>query len=219
MNMKGLLTLQAVSAALVFTCAALGETVTIDVSNAGWYTENGDDNSDIGIANTLAGRSGGVEFRSFYVFSLPVLASGEEIAGATLLWESDGTLNSPDGFETYALRSYEGSINDLINSAGSFTDLGDGTDYGEKTFTFSGPDSMEMSAAAVADMNGNLGSDIAFGGIITTLGGFDDEWYRTNQTADGPLFLVLDIVPAPGALALFGVCGLLTRRRRRRCSR
>lgn len=214
--MKGLLKLQAVSAALVFTCAAaLGDIVTIDVSNAGWYTENGDDNSDIGIANTIAGRTGGIEYRSFYVFSLPVLASGEEIASATLLWESDGTLDSPDGFETYALRSYEGSIDDLINSAGSFTDLGDGTDYGEKTFTVSGPDSMEMSAAAVADMNGNLGVDIAFGGIITTLDNVGEEWYRTNSTANGPLFLVLDVVPAPGALALFGVCGLLTHRRRR----
>lgn len=199
---------------MVISAQVNASVVSLNPTNAGWYTIDSNNTNGGPIHNTAAqGSAEGVEWRSFYVFAIPTLAPFEQIVSATLQWDFGG-FSSPQGYETYALRSYEGVVDLLINGSGSFSDLGDGINYGEKTFSSSGANFMYLSASAVTDLNTLLGQQFAFGGILTTLqfdGIHTSESYVTNRGTDASAIrLVLNVsaIPIPASVWLFGT-GLL----------
>ena len=110
---------------------------------------------------------------------------------------------------------------DGTGGVSAFLDLGTGVAYG--SFMATEADSnifitIDLNASAVADANAAAGELWALGGAITTLDGdiFTNEGLFGGSADSPSTQLVLTLIPAPGAVALFGLAGLMGTRRRRR---
>jgi hypothetical protein len=172
------------------------------------------------------------EVRNFFVFNLSGFSGTITSATLHLFNPADnpattttyegGFLNDVHnitGTETYQVNAVSTPIASLIaggTSPSTFADLGDGTVYG--TYTAGYADNgrfidIVLNSAALADLNGAIGSLFAFGGNLTTLNGVADTerlfgWTNGGQLSDTQLILTTADVPEPATFALLGL-GLL----------
>lgn len=205
------LSIAIVVAGLILAAGSHAETVTINYIDSGWYNtfdlqDPDNENYLVGTCSSFTCNDAAV-YRNFFVFDLATVTG--TITSATLRLYNpsvfDGSTNgyhSADASETYELYSYEGSIDDLVNSAGSYTDLGDGTLYGSVTVSMADNGqavSVELNDAALVNLNGAPGL-FAFGGRISTLSGVAaDEgvfFGSTLQDSSDTRELMLTVVPA-----------------------
>ena len=198
-------------AGLMLAAGSHAETVTINYVDSGWYNtfdlqDPDNENYLVGTCSSFTCNDAAV-YRNFFVFDLSAVTGTITFAtlrlyNPSIFTDSTNGYQSADASETYELYSYEGSIDDLVNSAGSYADLGDGTFYG--TVDVSAFDngqivSVELNDGALADLNGASGL-FALGGRISTLSGIAvDEgvfFGSTLQNDADTRELVLTVVPA-----------------------
>ncbi|MCL4814892.1 MAG: PEP-CTERM sorting domain-containing protein [Vicinamibacteraceae bacterium] len=207
--------------------AASAATIQVTAADSGFYSETGQHVQT--NENYLTGRFNTVD-RSFFVFDLTGV-SGQVTAATLNLFNPDISAFlkgyvSPDPSETLAIFDVTTPVATLTAGGnglvGIFNDLGTGTQFG--SIVVSPADngqtvSIVFNAAGLAAINAALGSTIAFGGALTTLGaGPADEYvfgFSTATFAGGDVRrLDLTVVPEPGLAALLavGLAGALRRR-------
>jgi hypothetical protein len=221
------------SIALMSSVTAAGAaTIEIDALDTGAYRSSGFHNST--IENYITGLFTGEEYRSFFVFDLTSVS--DTITSATLNLYNPGAepcclgYVSPDPTETFTLKDVSTPLGALVatgTDVGIFNDLGTGTTFGE--YTASAADngttiSVALNAAGIDALNAAAGGSIAFGGVLTTLGGAASEYLFGFSTATFveddvrrlTLTVVPEPVPEPASLLLLGlgITALAVRRRR-----
>jgi hypothetical protein len=212
------------------TLTARADSVTLNATNTGFYTNSGF--HDATNANYVTGQFGGIQTHSFFVFDLSSVTGN--VTGATIrISFPDLGYFSNDPSETFGLYDVSTPITSLIASnagaTGTFADLASGTLYGTTTVqeTASGMTvSFNLNAAAIAALNGNH-SMFAFGGALTSLNGALDQ-YLFGGTGDFSDIVQLALttsptatVPEPATITLLGtsLLGLAAAARRRRNAR
>ncbi len=200
---------------LVVPVSVNAAVVTIDALNQGWYDDTGSHIS--GNPNYLVGDWAGIEFRNWFVFDLSAIGA---VSSATLraynIASPPGTepgFISSDASETWSLFDIVTNINSLMDGTGglsAFNDLAAGTGYGSQNVSTADNGAyveVTLNASALAAISSAAGN-FGIGGALTTLGGSGDEklfWYSHE---DPRVELVVNTIPVPAAVWLFG-SGLL----------
>ena len=219
----------ATSLTVVSVSSASANTISLSDIARGRYSTT----TNIGnAANNFYGTgyfNGGVpnsftEWRSWFAFNLAGISG--TITGATLQLNA-GTYSSPDASETFELHQVTTAVNLLgsnNNNGAVFTDLGDGAVYGTHVFDASQNSttlSIALDAAAITDIQAQLGQSFALGGLLTTLSssGSTNERAMFGTQANVSLVLTgndLQAVPEPATFGLVatGLISLMRRRRR-----
>ena len=156
----------------------------ISAVDQGWWNGADNSNNPVSSNNSFTGGNGLVNgshvFRAFFVFDLTGVGTVE--AGSTILL-SNLSYFSTDASETFYIFDVSTNVNTLRtagSNAGTYADLGSGKVYGSFTVTRSNVGSnviVNLTAAAIADINANLGGFFAVGlssqtmGVIGSLGG------------------------------------------------
>jgi MYXO-CTERM domain-containing protein len=219
--MKGRIVLAA-SAALLLSGAALGDNnnQSRDWVDRGWYDNAGTH----GVTNTnyISGKFGATTWNNFFLFDLSTV-TGNVVTAATLsLTQPVGGYFGPD--RTFELWSYEGSVGDLIGGTGgvaAYNDLQSGTLLGSLTLGTSSSGTtvvVSFNAAGLGYLTSNLGnSQVVVGGHLDFDANQTDNYTFgfTGAATDLSRLDMKTAVPAPGAVALLGLAGLVSRRRRR----
>jgi hypothetical protein len=198
--------------------------LAVDASNLGWYNSTGAHLSYNN--NTLTGMLG-VEYRSFYEWTLPTFAG--HVTGAHLEMALPYSLGVDQGTQTGAM--FDVAASDLpyltlTDGAGQgtliFADLGSGTSYG--TFTISEADAfttfrIDLDAAAISALDAANGGTFALGMRNTTVDNTNNSFLFSSMSTAGEQTLVLDVTPVPEASSyatmLLGAATLLALARRR----
>lgn len=211
---------------------AQAEPLTLDAADRGYYRQNDYDSGyhNSGQQSYLAGRLDmgdyANEYRNFFVFDLTGLAGN--ITSAIL---RVNVLDIVGGDETYELYHVETDILTLTTSGSNksevYTDLGDGTVYGNRLVLASEANTfidIALTPECVSDANATSDPlyQFAIGGAITSLlpGSLTDE-YVFGSGFEVPLAytqLIVEVVPEPGTLvlALTGAAFVFAGIRRRR---
>ena len=193
------------------------------VDNQGWWSdtrEARDDNDNYTTGTALGG--GGGDFRSFFTFdfsslSLPVISATMELTR----FEYWSTAES----ETLGLFDVLTDAVTLNNNVGTsesiYDDLGSGVSYGQFEVLSEGLEtdvlSFQLNSYAIGDINAAKGGWFSIGGALLSLGsptldGTEVVFGRSNFS--GEQRLVLEVVPEPATLLLFGIGILWVRNRR-----
>jgi MYXO-CTERM domain-containing protein len=211
------------------------DTVTINVTDRGWFQHTGRHTSS--SQNTFTGRLSETYYRTFFMFSLAGLS--ETVTAAKLRLELEN-FYSPDSSETVEVRPFSGAVSGLTGSyqAGStaglaiYADLGTGAVLASKTVSSADIGTVldfGLSSAGIADINSHAGSLYAVGLAVSSPGDHDP------VGSEGPRFsvgsesrthqLVLTTgtpIPLPPAswagLAVLGGLALIRRHRRRKAA-
>ena len=229
--MKSSTCFRSLCAAGAFALSLCAQAVTINATDRGFYDSTG--SHDFSNTNYFTGEPlFGNNSRNFFIFDLAPV-SGTVTAATLRLFNPLGSYTSPDPTENYDVHHVGTSPASLAAGtagAAGFTDLGDGTVYGghlasaldNGTFI-----NIALNAAAIADINAQLGGLFATGGNLTTLtldGVPESLFGATGGSALSNTQLILttaaavpEPVPEPGSLALLslGVALALASRRRR----
>lgn len=195
--------------------------IAVDVSDLGWYAQDG--LHDAYNINTLTGNAFGTEYRSFYVFSLPVL-EGKRISSAALevdirysLGVNSASYPSPDQMGLF-FDVEQQNLGYLTQDNGGgfgqqvFADLGAGQQYGVSLVRQddTGLLRFELNDAAVLQMNAVAGGVFAMGLRNITADPDPNSFMYflfSSLSEAGSQRLLLDVedaaaVPEPPALAL-----------------
>lgn len=226
-----------------FTTAVLGiATLTTSVlaqvviaSHAGQYNSLGD---YAGGTHYVTGAFEG-EYRSFFVFNLPVFST--PIVSATLeVFNFGGSDDIPPGFysengpETLSFFNFSGSIPNLLSGGtgltSTFADLGSGPLYGSIPVSDASNGqyvSLFLNATFLTDLNAASGQAIALGGALTSLldpNGYEFIFGNTDLLSATPAVRLtltsstapVSAIPEPAtyALAAVGLLGVMIARRR-----
>ena len=156
---------------------------SITATDSGWWNGGGEHESF--NTNYVTGLIEGVEYRSFYVFDTSGI-NGTVVSAALQAYNpgiavdfGDGYI-SPDPTETFTLFDVTTPVAQLtaggVGQTAIFDDLGAGPTYG--SYVASPADNgqfvtVPLNAAGLALVQG--GGPVAFGGVLTTLGGADVE--------------------------------------------
>ena len=172
--------------ALTAASPAMGLSLIINATAAGWFGDDGTHNAANG--NYLSGWDGTEEFRDFFLFDL---SSVSGVVTAVTLRVNSGQVLTPDPSETIAFYEVTTPPADLqVNQSGRtdiFADLGDGAMYGSavmaSTLYYTNVD-VPLNSAAVGAINGALGGMFGLGGTVTTLSKppFDNEDVFANTS-------------------------------------
>lgn len=183
--------------------------VVVNAIDQGWW--NGVDNSNNinANANTFSGQngfvSGSILFRSYFVFDLSGVGSAGLGSSITL---NNLNLFSTDPSETFNIYDVSTNINTLRtagNSPGTYADLGTGSVYGSATVDAGDQGAnitVNLTAAAIADINANLGGLFAVGISNQNIGGSGNDGFRFDGR---PHYLNLIEVPEPTTFLLLGL--------------
>jgi hypothetical protein len=194
------------------------QTVTINYSDRGWYTPDGNhtpSNVNYTVADFYIDGSGSLASHNFFVFNLASVT--KPIASAKLaLYVPGGTepgYSSPDPSENYELHDVATPIATLVAGTGgvaTWDDLGSGVVYGSRTMTAADMGNVveiTLNSSAVAAMNATHGL-LGFGGSITTLDslpGTYEQLFGYTQVSTYVTQLRLTLVPEPPTLLLLGI--------------
>jgi len=175
------------------------------------------------------GIAGGVENRSYFVFSIPVLPA--QLVSAVLELENPvNGYRSPDPMETLQIFEVSTPLAMLqatnFGAIAIFADLGTGTPYAFRTVSAADNNTLiniPLNAAALAAITGAAGGSLAFGGALTSLAGVTDEFVFGFTGTGSPIRrLELTFVPEPAvagplsaALFAFGLAVWKRHRARR----
>lgn len=208
------------------------QTVVINFSDRGSYTETGFHNSTnpnyvVGDSRGFSGACG--DCRNFFVFDLSSVT--QTIASAKLALFVPSSLSGPgyvsaDLSENYELHDVSTSIATLLAGTGgtaAHADLGSGVVYGSKTMTAADMGSVveiTLNSAAIAALDAATGL-IGIGGSLTTLDGFANNEYTfgTSGSITDVSELRLTLVPEPSALSLLGIGAICILGRRKTTQR
>lgn len=214
--MQGI-SLLSVSGLLFLGLSSVEAASVINASDTGWYNEDGDHTAS--NPNYFTGNQSGKEYRNWFVFDLSGFG---EISQATLrAFMIPGGYGSSDATETWLLREVSTDIGDLTGGTGgvsAFSDLGSGNPFGTVNVTASDAGNfveVELNSQALSSLSAASGL-WAIGGSVTTLRVSISESIF-NQSHDDPrVELVVNNVPVPAAIWLFGsaLIGLLGMRRK-----
>jgi hypothetical protein len=138
--------------------------------DTGWISEEGEHNTTNG--NYLAGVSRGLEYRNFAVFDLSNLSGLTTTANLRI---STVFINGP---LTYSLYGSDARLDELdlqrapgdADGIALFNSIGSGTFYGSRDYTVADRNTsqtIELNAAAVAEINAAAGGQFSFVGAAT----------------------------------------------------
>ena len=213
-------------ASLVDCTRVSAQSVNIDYTGRGWYTDIGSHaarNLNYFIGDKCDASPCMSDTRNFFVFDLSGVTL--PISSAKLALFVPGPLpilgfESVDPSETYELHDVTTSITTLLAgwTNGSSTgiaiwnDLGTGVVYGSRAMTAADMGSVveiTLNSSAIAAMNATHGL-FAFGGSITTLDALPNHENIFAGTSSGSLTtqLRLTLVPEPSTLLLLGISAI-----------
>lgn len=165
---------------IAFAVVASAATYTLTAIDSGWYDLDygHDPTNDNYIVGNCCGSG---EHRNYFVFDLSGVTG--TITSATLEIENPYTPITPDPSENWTLYNVSTPVATLV-AGGSppatdsiFTDLGNGTSYGNVSVAsnYTGIVTISLNASALAALNAAIGTSFALGGAITTLGVAENE--------------------------------------------
>ena len=185
---------------------ALQGSTVLNFTDTGWYDQTGFHDST--NENYLTGRSAGFEYRSFYVFNIP--NTPRAIVGAQLR-----VYNPPEGYlstdptELFMLHHVSTPVASLraggTGQVARFQDLADGAEYGSRPMSVADNNqivTINLNAAAVADLNAARGQLFALGGRNASLGAEDGRFFRFSGFPGDPRQLVLDLADPAGPVVI-----------------
>ena len=190
------------------------------VDNQGWWSDTS--SNEFITDNYFTGFSINGEHRSYFSFDLSLLS--QEVISASLELrrfncfssEEQETLGLFDVSTTAAILNNKNGVNALI-----YEDLGTGTSYGEFEISVDGLStdilSFDLNDSFIADINNAAGGWLSVGGRLLTPGspsGGGEGVFGNSHIEDGVQRLVVEVIPEPLTLFLFGVGGLALVRRR-----
>lgn len=197
--------LQGISSLLFLVLGNVEASNVIDSIDTGWYSEDGV-HSPTNV-NYFSGQLSGKEYRNWFVFDLSAYSDISQATLRTYMIPLGYVSNDVD--ENWVLREISTSVTDLTDGTGgvsTFSDLGSGEIFGEVAVVAGDAGDyveVELNSLALASMNSTDGF-WAIGGALTTLNGTPDQSIF-NQSHDDPrVHLVVNAVPVPGAIWLFG---------------
>lgn len=179
--------------------ASCGKQYGVTATATGTYSDAGVH----GAGNYAVGwyASGADEIRDYFIFDISavpgVMTSALLHLSATIPGNSGFSSSDPN--ESFDLRAVSMSANTLSGGGGgvaAFSDLGDGTIYGNILLTNQTPDPTDvvLNAAGLSYLNG-ASSTVVFGGVITTLakGATSERYFNsTNATLTRQLVVTLE---------------------------
>ena len=186
--------------------------ITINRSGSGSMSNQGFDNGNLAGTNYLAGLVGAQDFRNHFDFLIPEFT--DTIISATLSLKNNFTPgpSHTGGTNTYTI-SKLGSYGSY-----SYSDIGQGTNYGSVNISSVGTVLVTLNAAAISDILAEKGGAFRVGGVITG-GGSDFGWSGSGVVGDVQLTLntAPATVPEPTSMAIFGLgaLGMAYRARRK----
>jgi len=187
------------------------------VDNQGWWSDtlsNYDENDNYAIGIDPFSDSS----HNFFSFDLSLLYL--PVTSARLELTRFNYLSSAES-ETLGLFDVLTDAVTLNNNVGTsesiYDDLGSGISYGEFEILSDGLStdvlSFELNAAAISDINAARGGWFSIGGAL--LSPSSPAGIFGSSQDGGEQRLVLEVIPEPGTLFLFGIGVLLVRRRSR----
>jgi len=206
---------------LVFAHVASAVNTTQFAYAAGYYEPNGiatGPGPDIYFVGTL-----GDEHRCYFVFDLADIGPIVQDASISIYTPHNG-VNAPNGSLLFDLFDVSSSATNVAAGASSvsiFNDLGSGTIYGSRIYTEADEQNfatIPLNAAAVAQINSQLGQSFAIGGAIVPAPVDVAYTFGFSFLGNPPsnVYLTLNVVPEP---AMIGMTPLLVLAARRRSSR
>ena len=190
------------------TAPAVAGVASIPALDRGWIRSNGQTNTD---GNYITGSAEGVEYRSWFVFEIPLGAAYQVTSAALRLDSALIASVTPWNPEPISFGAVSTPIATLLGRGGGasvFQDLAAGTPFGQRGYR----DELDrnqirdvpLNSDAVAAINAVLGGQIAIGGHAP------DIWWPFNEYAFGAtthqffVHIVLEYapIPAPASLAL-----------------
>lgn len=199
---------------LIISSFAHATTITLNQINRGWVNELGvcSGHCPLPNGNYFTGVTGGLTYRSFYVFDLSDL---NEIITAVEFQFSRNSLSAE-----YGLFDFTGNISDFDSAdydggepgLSNFNDLGAGTSYGEFVFNDNSGVYDELAFASfnangVAALNNARGGKFAFGASILASGYLGSGSGGASHVTQLVLSTstISNAVPAPASLWIFGL--------------
>ena len=183
------------------TKAALGYAESLTSVDSGWYDSTGAHNA--ANPNYVVGQLqsfGGLQtLHDWFVFDVPSIPG--LITNASIeLFNPSGGYASPDATETLTIFDVITPIAKLRAGGSGLTeiyeDLGSGTTYGSVTVSSNNNNSIvviNLTAAGLAAINAAKGSQIAFGGAITSLAGNTEQYlFAFSQNSSPTRRLILN---------------------------
>jgi hypothetical protein len=202
MNIRFALTLAPLL--MIASTASVAETLTINSSARGNYTESGAHSLTDGY---FTGQISGTEYRSYFAFDLSTFY--KPVGAATLSIQQTGFLGSDD-FEELFTSPYAGAIEELTNAASTGTAVFNALGTGSNIFpqnVFPSSNGTTLTASLIQDrMRGLLSTHaaerFAFGSRIRSIDTSGDQGLFFNSASgnptDGRASLAIELLPGQG---------------------
>jgi FG-GAP-like repeat len=179
-----------------------GNTLVLNAADSGWWDNTGSHTAT--NKNYLVGQFSGTDWHDYFVFNL----SGVTLAvvGAQLkIFNPASGYGSDFPSDTYGVFSVSTPISSLeatgSGQIGIFNDLISGTSFGSQTVSAASNGqivTVTLNAAALAALNGALGSPFAVGGDLTSLVDGNSQYlFSGSGNAGDARQLVLTLAPPP----------------------